>query len=250
MERELRSFTSPADQERILRRINAILAELDSLTAQYLREDLPEQFKIGSTLALNELRKLKLPDLDGTYPEFHREAVQALADNARLRFGSAIETVRRDATVKLSNASKQAILQEILVKEIQGGRNATEAVTQFFRNQGVLSINTTRANISIENYAATLVRSISAEAHNTGAATRYATNGVEYARVIERDTACQICRPMDDKIIWLGDARLRPSYHPNCRGSIEPVPGTPDNPFRSPDDPRIPQRTREAMLRK
>ena len=71
-----------------------------------------------------------------------------------------------------------------------------------------------------QKFADTLVRSISADAHNTGAALRYSANGMEFARVIERDTACPICSGMKDKIIWLGDPRLRPPYHPRCRGGL------------------------------
>lgn len=251
MSRELATFRSPKDRFRILQRLNAILAQLDEMTADYVDEDIAHQFRIGSAAALADLRKLNIPDLSTEFTPFHREAVKQLADDARLRFGAAIEAVRRDATLKLSAATKEMVLQEMLVKELQGGLNPTKAVQDILKNQGITAVRTRNGRqIGLEDYADTLVRSISTEAHNAGAVARYVENDVQYGRVIERETACKICLPMRGKIVWLGDPRLRPGYHPRCNGGIEPVIGKVDNPIRSPDDPRIPQVTRDAMLRK
>lgn len=251
MSRELASFRNPRDRTRILQRINAILSQLDQMTADFVRDDIADHFKNGSAIALAELRALKVPDLDGEFTPIHREAVQQLAEDARLRFGSAIQAVKRDAALKLSEATKEHILQQMMVRELAGGVNPTAAVKDIIQNQGFTAIRTSNgASRSLEDYADTLVRSISADAHNEGAASRYAANGIEYARVIERETACKICLPMRNQIVWLGDPRLRPKYHPRCEGGIAPVQGIPDNPIRSPDDPRIPQATRDAMLRK
>lgn len=207
-------------------------------------------FKNGSALALAELRKLKLPDLDGSFSDFHREAVQALADDARLRFGNAIEMVRREATVRMSAATKEHILQTLMTNELKGGLNATKAIEDILKNQRVTAIRMSNgAERGLEDYADMLVRSLSADAHNAGAAMRYTANGVEYARVIERETACKICLPMRDQIVWLGDPRLRPKYHPRCEGGIAPVIGKVENAIMSPDDHRVPAATREAMLR-
>jgi hypothetical protein len=247
LSRELGSFRDPKDVARILQRIDAILAQLDQLSADYIREGLAEQFKIGSAVALYELRKLRLSDLDTDFTGIHLEAVRELARDASLRFGEAIETVRRSATVKLSQASKEAVLQGMMQKELTGA-DATKAVKSVFA--GVTAFRTPNRTIGLEDYADILVRSISAEAHNTGAATRYAANGVEYAQVVERETACAVCSPMNDKFIWLGDPKLRPPYHPRCRGGLIPVPGIPDTAIRSPEDPRVPVLTKQAMMRR
>jgi len=104
-------------------------------------------------------------------------------------------------------------------------------------------------NLSLEHYAPTLTYTVIAEAHNTGAATRYATNGVRFVEVIERETACPICKPMRGKIVALGDSRLLPPYHPNCFGGIRPYLGEPENPIMSIDDPRIPAEAKKMMAR-
>jgi len=60
-----------------------------------------------------------------------------------------------------------------------------------------------------------LTRTILAEAHNAGAATRYAVNGVECVRVVERATARKtICGPMAGKVIWLTTPSSAVVLHP------------------------------------
>ena len=54
-----------------------------------------------------------------------------------------------------------------------------------------------------------LVGTVTAEAHNTGAVTRYAANGVGFARVIERrDAPDRTCQWRRGKVIGLADRRL------------------------------------------
>ncbi len=95
-----------------------------------------------------------------------------------------------------------------------------------------------------------LTHTVLADAHNTGAAMRYASNNVQYARRIERPDCCEICRPLRDKIVFIGDSRLLPPTHPWCFGGITPYIGEPEKPIMSPDDPRIPDKTRRYLLKK
>jgi hypothetical protein len=250
VQRQLQTFTKPADRAAILQRINAILKQLDQLTVDYLQNDLPQRYKDGSALALAELRKLKIRDLDTDYTPFDTEAIRQLAEDARIRFANGIDAVRRDATVRMTEATKTAVIQKIMVNEIEGATQPAKAVKAIFDQQGIISLRSPARRWNLEDYADLLTRSISADAHNTGAARRYAVNGVDFARVIERETACKICQPMRGQVIWLGEPSLRPPYHPRCNGGIAPVTGTPDNPIRSVDDPRIPSLTRDAILRR
>lgn len=60
MSRELATFRKPEDRFRILQQINAILSQLDKLSADYVDNDIAVQFRTGSDAALADLRKLKL----------------------------------------------------------------------------------------------------------------------------------------------------------------------------------------------
>ena len=55
-----------------------------------------------------------------------------------------------------------------------------------------------------------LVRATVVDAQNSGAVPRYTTNRLEFARVIERETACPICSSVKEMIVWLEDPMLRP----------------------------------------
>ncbi|MFL5330310.1 MAG: hypothetical protein ACJ8C4_15525 [Gemmataceae bacterium] len=90
-----------------------------------------------------------------------------------------------------------------------------------------------------------------AEAHNTGAITRYLANGIQFAEVIEQRSAPeQICDFVSGQILSLRDHRLTPAYHPNSNGGIKPVLGEPVDPIMSPDDPRIPADERLMVLKR
>jgi hypothetical protein len=77
---------------------------------------------------------------------------------------------------------------------------------------------------TIEDYTAMLTHTILEEAHNTGAARRSLTNGIEFAQVIEcPDAPDGTCQWMRGKVVMLGDSRLLNPYHPNCMGGLTPV---------------------------
>lgn len=235
----------------ILRRINVILAELSQLSNDYVTRDLVEKFKEGSEEAVKLMLKTDgIEEVDVSFTQIHKEAMQQLADDATLKFANAIEGARREASSLLTRVQKQKILGKLIAAEIEGASNPAARVQEVLEEEGIVSLRTPSRRITIEAYADMLVNTLLGEAHNLGALTRYVSNGLEYVRVIERDTACPICKPMDDKIVWLGDPRLIPIYHPHCRGGIAPFQGEPENPIRSIDDPRIPEKTRTAMLRK
>lgn len=236
----------------LLRQIDSLIAELDAMTAEFIRDGLPEIFKEGSEEAIRELRKIKgFGEIDESYIGLHREAMQALADDASFKFANALEGVRRSARSLVSEAQKQKIINQLLVAEVEGAARPSDRVKSVFEEAGITAIKTPTRTINLEDYASTLTHTILADAHNTGAMTRYLSNGVQYVEVIERGTAPDLtCRFMRGKIVYLGDRRLLPPYHPNCFGGIKPYFGEPGNPLMTPEDSRIPAEAKKLMLRK
>lgn len=251
LQRLLDSAT-PNKRRIILRQVDQILQELDALTAEYIQQELPIQFQGGSDEAIRQLRMVRgFGEIEDTFGTIHIQAIEQLAEDATLRFANALQTVRMDARARMTKLQKQKIVGELIASEIEGAANPAARVQKVLEDEGIVGIRTSNGReLSLEHYASTLTYTIIAEAHNTGAMTRYAANGVGYVEVIERETACPICGPMRGKIVALGDSRLTPPFHPNCFGGIRPFMGEPENPIRSIDDPRIPDRTRQAMLRK
>jgi hypothetical protein len=134
---------------------------------------------------------------------------------------------------------------------LDGSSNPAAAVKQVFEDSGITAFQGPTRKWTLEDYSSMLTRTILAEAHNTGAAMRYATNGVQFGQVIEHAEAIDAtCKFMNGKAVNLADPRLLPPYHPNCMGGITPLMTPPEDPIMSPDDPRIPAEAQKMMLRK
>lgn len=248
--RELQT-ASPNRRAVILQRIESLLSQLDELSAKYLTEQLPLHFKSGSTEAVSQLRSLGFKDIDATFGTIHLHALQALVDDSKLKFANALEGVRREASSRISQATKQQVITELLQNEIAGGATPSARVKRIFLDQGITAIRSASRSWSLEDYASMLTNTVLAEAHNTGALTRYASNGVEFVEVIERGNAPdRTCEFMRGKIVFIGDRRLQPPFHPNCMGGIKPFLGKPDAPIMSPDDHRIPADVRKTLLKR
>lgn len=247
------STANGRNRQRILAQIDAILSQLDELTAEYIQEGLPEQFRRGSDEAIRELRKVSgFGEIDSTFGLIHTAAIQVLADNARLSFGNSLQATRNGIASRLTSLEKERVLREIIQKEISGQVNVRLNVRDIFAEQGISGFRTSNGrSISLEVYANTLVETLVAEAHNTGAITRYVANGITVGRVIERETACDICFPMKNKLIALDVPALAPPYHPHCRGTVVPViqPKNSEYVIKSADDSRIPSNVRKFMRR-
>jgi hypothetical protein len=243
---------NPRNRRIVLQRIDSILSELENLSASHIQDALPAHFRSGSEEAIRELKKLKGfgDQIDETFGTIHTDALNALAQDASLKFASTLKSVQQSARTLVTSSMKQQIIGKLLVAEIEGSSNPAQTVKDFFADQGVTALQGRKRNYTLEEYSGLVTHNILADAHNLGAATRYTVNGIEYARRIERADCCKICQPLRDKIIWLGDPRLLPPSHPWCYGGIAPVLGKPDQPIMSADDPRIPAKTREFLLKK
>lgn len=246
--RSLQDFNG-RNKASILRRISLILAELDRMSAEFLQSNLPAIYKDGADEALRELRQFSgFDQVNGTFGEIHTEAIKQLVSDATLKFANALEAVRRESVSALRTAEKQQVMQKIVTNEIQG-KNATGDVKQALADAGITALRSKNRTWTLEDYSAMLVATVTADAHNTGAAIRYAENGVGFAQVIERSTAPDpTCQFMSGKVISLADRRLLPPYHPHCRGGIKPFLGEPDKPLMSADDPRIPGDVRKMLV--
>lgn len=235
----------------LLRRVDQILQELEQLSLDYIQTALPLHYKDGAEEAIQQLRMVRgFGEIADSFGTIHTEAVAALADDAALRFANSLEAVRRESRSILTAAEKQKVLGEIIASEIEGVSNPAKRIQDTLEKQGIVSFRGANRNWEMDVYSAMLVDTILTDAHNTGAQIRYVENGVSFAQVIERETACKICRPMNGKIVSLADRRVLPGYHPHCHGAIRPFLGVPVDPIMSIEDERIPEKTRDYMRKK
>lgn len=251
LNRLLSEARNPGVRKRILASINSLINELDTITAEYIQQQIPIQFKEGSDEAIAQLRKVAGFPVDDTFTTLHREALQALADDATLKFANALQSVKNGVKTAIRQSQKQQILTELITSEITGDSAPQKRVKILLEESGAVGIQTRSGLRTLEDYSSMLTHTILAEAHNTGAATRYISNGVQYGTIIERaDAPDGTCQWMRGKVVWLGDRRLLNPYHPRCYGGVKPFIGEPLAPILSPDDPRIPAEVRKMLLRR
>jgi hypothetical protein len=125
--------------------VDPILSQLDAISASYLQQELPLHFEEGSAEAVRELQKPRgfSGPIDETFTQVHREALQQLADDATLRFATALEGVRRSAQSAISKATKQAIINKLIQSEIAGQANPAVDTKQILEDAGIVAIQST-----------------------------------------------------------------------------------------------------------
>jgi len=241
----------PAQKRFLMTSVDAVLRSLEDLTRGYIRDDVPAQFLRGSDEAIKQLRQIRSKvEIEQTFTQVHKAAVQQIADDASQSFGRSIVELRKTVERTVSTARKQEIINELIIAEVSG-TNAKDQVKKVFEDADVFGIRVGNRTLSLDHYAAMLSHTIVAEAHNVGAATRYVSNGVEYGIRIERADAPDLpCQWMRNKVIWLGETRFVGPIHPNCMGGIKPYFGDTSQALRSLDDPRIPEKVRTALSKR
>lgn len=217
----------------------------------YVTEPIPPEH-IEVQTEKGRWRPLREPAIDGTFGVIHTQALKALSEDAKLKFANTLEGVRRGARSAVSAAAKQHVIGKLLVAEIEGASNPAKLVSDAFKEQEITAFQGKNRAWTLEDYAAMLTHTVLAEAHNTGAATRYATSGVQFVQIIERaDAPDRTCQWMRGKVVSLSDPRLLNPFHPNCMGGFVPVVGEiPANPLLTADDPRIPADVRKMLLKR
>lgn len=92
---------------------------------------------------------------------------------------------------------KQQIVNKLIANEIQGKSNPTVDTKRILKDNHIVAIQEKNRGWPLEDCPSMPAHTLLAGAHNTGAATRYLSNGVEYTEIIERaDTLDRICQLM------------------------------------------------------
>lgn len=231
----------------LIARAQPILKQLIKLSNEFMRTDLPEHYKRGSKEAIKSLKKLGISKIDETFSATHTEAINLLVKEGQDNLGKAIKAVTDNLTRGLTIAEREALVSEVVSGAITGV-DAKKAAVEALEQQQITGIRVANRTISIEQYAYTVVNTLTADAHNTAAIIRYAENGVGYFRRIERaeapDRPCQWAR---NKVFSMAMSRFHTSIHANCRGSHEPILTVPEGVEVITSLDQVPEDVKKAM---
>lgn len=206
-------------------RIEADMADLDTATAAWLKEQLPEIYKLGAAAGVvNQGQFL--------FTAIHSTAVENLAGNM---FDTLLAATRHvtDTTKQLIRSIAQS---ESLQKAIEG-RTATQAALQMRRVleqnaiHSVTYANGTRQGLAA--YTNMVVRSQTAVAYNLGTLNSAEERGTKFFEVLDGPSCGWTAHDDPDeangKIVERDDALTWPTGHPNCRRAFGPRPDVKTN---------------------
>lgn len=164
----------------------------------------------------------------------HKEAVLALVQSGNRAVFATLDGMKRDISYGLalfSSKGREIWLQHEIQSKLGAGLLTGKGLhyqksnlVSFFQKKGLQLRDRSGRKRDPHTYAEMLIRTETARAYNAGMINRAIQLGTSKFRVVESWNCCSICAQYNGKIVdinkWSYDL---PPYHPNCRGTIEPV---------------------------
>lgn len=228
--------TTAANRKQVLGQIEEIVAQADDETKAWVNTQIPTFYEMGLFEATKGLQERgSLVRMDNTYTKFHREAIQALADDTYQNIAKGLTGITATAQTLVSQGAKEAIVEKIAKGQITGTteKKISKSVVETLKQQGITSLVDKRGREwDLMNYAQTLVRTKLTQAHNTGVGNRMIESGYDLVIVSNHFGSCRICAPWENKVLSLtGRTKGYPTvdyaqdkglFHPNCRHIYSP----------------------------
>jgi hypothetical protein len=211
--------------------VNKIAEELERETKNWLVVEIPQEYKRGSQKAIDDAGKLGLTFDKTGFGQVHKEAIQALTEDAYLDFAAGIEGVKRAGRGFVSDIVKKKINERIISGQLEGEAlaNVKREVKDLVEETGFTAlIDRGGKHWSIDSYAEMLVRTHVIKANGEGTRNRLLANNVDLIEMSTHATSCPICEPYEGKVFSLSGRsngyEKAPDLpiHPNCRHSYMP----------------------------
>jgi hypothetical protein len=211
--------------------IEGITKDLEKETRVWLEAEVPKQYKEGSFRAISDSKAQELILKRTEFGQIHKEAVEALVEDAYLDFAGGIEGVKRAGREFISDLIKLKINERIVVGSIKGEGvyKIKREVKKLVEDRGFTAlIDRGSKRWKIDTYAEMLVRTHIIKANNSGFVNRLLENGLELVEMSSHGSSCPICQQYEGKIFSLtgNDKKHEKApdlpIHPNCRHSYLP----------------------------
>lgn len=235
-------------RQRAQAQLAAAVAAIDQLGAEVLpiaREMVGEAYRNGSDQALAQIRRISvdLADLPGSFAGVSVEAVAELQAALLDRLDDANRTVGRQVADVYRREQLRAALRATLgangspqtaAVDLQARLARDRAVRRLIQDGGTGFIDRAGRRWQLDTYARMAARTVTREAVVYGSMARMAAHGISLARVSSHAGSCDICKPMEGRLISLdgsissfeGEAVFTtsriPPFHPNCAHSLAP----------------------------
>lgn len=218
-------------RQAVLTDIEDITKGLEKNTRLWLNVEVPKQYKQGSFRAISESKAQELILKRTDFGQIHKEAIEALVEDAYLDFAGGIEGVKRAGREFISDLVKLKVNERIVVGAIKGEGvyKIKREVKKLVEDRGFTAlIDRGSKRWKIDTYAEMLVRTHIIKSNNKGFSNRLLENGLDLVEISSHASACPICQDYEGRVFSLtgndkryGQAPDLP-IHPNCRHSYLP----------------------------
>lgn len=228
-----------ARASRLRQQLAAVVEVLDHLGATVepiARKIVLDAYMQSATRARRQIIDLaiNLPDKPAAFQAVSREAVEQLQASLLSDLDGAHQTVGRRANDVFAAEQRKAAVRQLL--GAQGSpSSAAQGLAQQLQRQGVTAfVDRAGRAWDLERYSRMATRTVTRQAVTQGAIARMAANGVNLARVSTHGSTCEVCGPMEGRLISLdgtvsehdgaavyGLDRV-PPFHPNCAHILSP----------------------------
>jgi hypothetical protein len=229
-------------QETLLKQVRQVLMELNAYSATWAMEAINEAYGMGAQEAFTALQSMGVSvNTPETFARLNARVIALLMANTQSMLFSGVSFVGR----QIEDSVRQAGLEAAQQKFATGStvREMKKALVKKLVDQGLNGIRDKRGRmISLDAYAATVARSTTREATNTGTMNQLTNNGYDLVKMSSHATTCAICAVYQGRVYSIsGKSSDFPSLsiaysggyaniHPNCRHVIAPyVPALADD---------------------
>ena len=232
-----------AYERTLLRDIDAILAELDTYSQQYVRQVIPKSYRQSqqNIIGWMNARGLPIEPVVAGFGGVHRAAIDVLAQNMYDNLRDANNFVGR----RIRDQWRRVQL-EVTTETLAEGRTLREArrrLLEVVADEGLGSFRDAKGRVwRMDSYAKMVSRSTTREATNLGRMNQLRELGRDLVQFSSHSSPCEICAPLENRVYSMSGEDTRypkldvafgdyANIHPNCKHSVSPyVEDLDDNP--------------------
>lgn len=231
------SLTTKQRRAAIMKQIEEIANETNLDLSAWANVSIPAFYEQGLFEGMKDLFERGSPVImDASFANFHKEAIQALAESGIADIASGMQGMVKTAQRLVSDATRRAVLDQVATGQVLGEtrKEITKNIVKTLKEDGISSLVDKKGRTwELSRYGSMLARTKLTQAHNTGTVNRMAESGYDLVQVSDHQGECELCRPWENEILSvsgrhgkhksLAQAENAGLFHPNCRHVITPV---------------------------
>jgi hypothetical protein len=221
----IREMVKPSEEEEVINKVTEVINSLVEHSSKLLPNIIKKSYKNGSDEAINSMIKQGFKEreiLQSLKSIVHKEAVQAIVDEAFYSILEATDNMSLDAKKRIREVVKIAN-ENILNNGVSRKRAIKDAAAQLTEEQITGIVDVAGRRWPIDKYMANVIQYHQRKAHVEGSINRMIENGQDLVYVNFVGITCERCAQYQGRVYSISgnDRRfpkldVRPPYHSHC----------------------------------